>query len=77
MNEHPITYNDQEIIVDGDYIPGEPGVRTYSSGDPGYPDSPAEFYINKIFDITGKDITENFDEQDFANISEIILEGYE
>ncbi len=75
--EHPITYRDREILVEGDYIPAEPGIRTYSSGDPGYADSPAEFYINKISDLTGRDITGEFSADDFHKIANLILEGYE
>ena len=35
-----------DVDVDFDYQPGDPGVHTYSNGDPGYPP------IGEVFEIT-------------------------
>lgn len=36
------------IEVSGQYEPGDPGVWQYSNGDPGYPPTSSEFYIEGI-----------------------------
>jgi hypothetical protein len=76
-NEHNITYHDQEILVYGDYIPAEIGEWTNPAGEPGIADSPAEFYITKITNLEHVEITDVYNADDFSNISEIILRGYE
>lgn len=42
------------IEVSGQYEPGDPGVWTYSNGDPGYPPTPSNFYIEGIELIKGE-----------------------
>lgn len=37
-----------DVTYTGKFIPGDPGVHTFSNGDPGYPPSPAEFDIESI-----------------------------
>ena len=76
-----ITYKDAELEVTFYYTPGDPGVYTYSNGDPGYPPSPPELEIYKI-EFTGKDtigkhhtidVTSLYDHDDFERIEELIM----
>jgi len=46
--------NEVKIGVTFDYYPGDPGVWTYSNGDPGYPATPAEIEVESIEIIEGK-----------------------
>lgn len=50
-----------EIEVTGEYEEGDPGVWTYSNGDPGYPSTPSCFYIESISLVEGelKDLLES------------------
>ena len=77
-----ITYKGAELEVEFYCTPGDPGVYTYSNGDPGYPPTPPEFEIHKI-EFTGKDhtgkyhtidVTEMYDDTDFEQIEELIEE---
>lgn len=58
-----------KLTAEGEYYKGDPGVHTLRNGDPGYPPSPAEFEIEKIFiDVPGAtpieitDLLEKFNE---------------
>jgi hypothetical protein len=48
MSTCTVFYDDEEWTVDYDYSPGRPGVHTLRNGDPGYPDEPAELYVNTV-----------------------------
>jgi len=62
-----------EVEVEGKYIPGDPGVWTYSNGDPGYPETPAEFEIHKV--MWGKtDITDLLSSDDLRYIEDQMLD---
>ena len=37
-----------EVVVEANYIPGDPGVRTFRNGDPGYPPTEAEVEITSV-----------------------------
>lgn len=76
-HEHNITYADREIVVLGTYHSGDCGEWTNSAGEWGTEDSAPEFYIDKILDLNGIDITSQYTAEDFSKISEKILEGYE
>jgi hypothetical protein len=39
---------DATVIVEYEYTPGRPGMRTLRNGDPGYPDEPAEVVIVQV-----------------------------
>ena len=76
-----VEYKGAELEVMFYYTPGDPGVYTYSNGDPGYPPSPPELEIYKI-EFTGKDsigkhhtidVTELYDDTDFEKIEELIM----
>ena len=47
---HSIEYNGEPAELDGtlqvNFIPGDPGVRTFSNGDPGYPPTPPEIEVH-------------------------------
>jgi len=61
-----------EVEVEGKYIPGDPGVWTYSNGDPGYPATPPEFEIHKV--LWGKtDIVDLLSDDDLWCIEEQML----
>lgn len=66
-----IIWNNAELEVRFDFTPGDPGVHTYSNGDPGYPPSPEEFIINAVLykDI---DVIDLFDDDDLIRMEEII-----
>jgi len=66
-----ITWNNADIDVSFNYYPGDPGVRTYSNGDPGYPPSPPEFEIISV-DFKGTNVTDLFDDDDFVRMEELI-----
>ena len=66
-----ITWNNAEIDVSFDYEEGDPGVHTYSNGDPGYPPSPPEFIITSV-DFKGIDVTDLFDDDDLCRMEEKI-----
>jgi hypothetical protein len=38
-----------EYEVTGEWFPGDPGVRTFSNGDPGYPGTGPEVKVSEIF----------------------------
>ena len=48
MTKLTINFQGIEIEVEGNFIAGDPGVYTYSNGDPGYPGTPDEFEIEEI-----------------------------
>lgn len=50
-----IPFGDDEAEVVGDFTPEDPGCRYLSNGDPGWPPTLAEFYIEK-FIVNGNDI---------------------
>jgi hypothetical protein len=62
-----------EIEVEGSYTPGDPGVYTYSNGDPGYPPTPPEFYITKVI-WDNMDITSSLSSEDLNYIEEQMIE---
>jgi hypothetical protein len=39
---------DASVIVEYEYTPGRPGMRTLRNGDPGYPDEPAQVNIIQV-----------------------------
>ena len=41
-------YKEIDVDVDFDYEPGDPGVHTYSNGDPGYPPTREVFEITSV-----------------------------
>ena len=61
-----------EVEVEGKYIPGDPGVWTYSNGDPGYPETPPEFEIHKVL-WNNIDITDNLSSDDLYDIEDQML----
>ena len=61
-----------EVEVEGKYIPGDPGVWTYSNGDPGYPETPPEFMIYKVL-WDNIDITDNLSSDDLYDIEDQML----
>lgn len=77
MDEVWINYNGLELIVTGRFERGRRGIRTFSSGDPGFPDDPDEFYIERVLDVDGKDITQYLSGEELEMITEKVLEKYE
>lgn len=47
---------DQEVTVEAEISGGDPGVRTYPNGDPGYPPSDPDVDLTGVFNAEGKDI---------------------
>jgi hypothetical protein len=58
-----------ELTVEYDFIPGEPAVRYYTDGS-GYPGTPDEIRITKIWDDMGKNITSTID---FSSIEDLVF----
>lgn len=77
MEEISITYQGEDIIVTGEYEKAYRGRWTQSNGDPGDEDFFAEFFIDRIFNMEGKEITNEYSTDDFALITEKVLEYYE
>jgi hypothetical protein len=46
---HTITFKGVDMDVNFNFHPGDPGVHTYSNGDPGYPPTDPEIEINSVF----------------------------
>ncbi len=77
-----INYRGQELFVEFDYTPGDPGVHTYPDGDPGYPPTSPEFNIIHVWwdtedvneDEVTIDIAPLMEEEDFMNIENAISE---
>ena len=40
--------DEEEVVVEATYVAGDPGVRTFRNGDPGYPPSGPEVDITSI-----------------------------
>lgn len=55
-----IIYRGLSLSVTGKYSKGSPMVMYLRNGDPGYPEEPPEFYIEKV-ELKGEDITDFFD----------------
>jgi hypothetical protein len=66
-----IKWNSAEIEVNFDFEAGDPGVWTYSNGDPGYPPTDDEFIINSVF-YKNIEVTDLFDDVDLIRMEEII-----
>ena len=58
-----------EVEVTGTYTKGDPGLRTYPNGDPGYPPDSPSFDVEKV-EYNGVDITKALTYQDFDAIVE-------
>lgn len=43
-----------EVEIQAEFIPGQPGRKHMSNGDPGYPDEPDEVRVLSITDANGK-----------------------
>ncbi len=55
---------ERSCTIDYKYIPGDPGVRTYPNGDPGYPPQDDEYEILKVTYDDGTEMdNETFYEQ--------------
>lgn len=76
MDEITITYRGEELTIVGRYEPADYGVWTKSSGDPGEPPSPAEFYIAHIYDWQGNEISYQYTNDQLHEIEEKVLEYY-
>ena len=50
MNQFTLVtdFGDQTLRCGIEFSPYSPGVHTMPNGDPGYPDDPEEFYIEKV-----------------------------
>jgi hypothetical protein len=55
-----VNYRGLMLTVTGSYYKGRPMVMYLRNGDPGYPEEPPEFEIDKI-ELNGEDITDFFD----------------
>jgi len=51
------------LDIEGVYIPLHKGIHTYPNGDPGYPDDPSEFAIDKVL-FNNVDISDILNEID-------------
>jgi len=65
-----ITYKNTTLIIEGNYTPKEEEI-TYYSDMSGYPGSPSDFEIQRIF-VGHCEITDLL-EEDFDKITEIVL----
>lgn len=64
---------DDELTITGDYYAGRAAVMYLKNGDPGYPEEPEEFYINKV-ECNGTDITEKITGKEFSLLEEDCIE---
>jgi acetoin utilization deacetylase AcuC-like enzyme len=65
INDEPVN-----VTIDFNYIPGDPGVHTYSNGDPGYPPTSDEIEVLSMNDEDNN--TVNFDMLDDAASEQVI-----
>ena len=67
-----ITYQGIKMEVEMYFEKGDKGVHTYSNGDPGYPPTPDEYYIESI-NVEGINIAEIVSEYDKGMIEKEVL----
>jgi len=75
-----IEFRGIEVDVDYYFDEGDPGVHTYSNGDPGYPPTPPEFSVERVWaelpDVKGNkmvvDISSFLMDDDFTDIEDEI-----
>lgn len=77
MDEIVINYGGLELTVRGRYERGRTGNLYARNGDPGIAPEPPDFYVDKVFDVDGKDITSFLSTEEFEIIINKVLEKYE
>lgn len=68
-----IKYQGIDMEVETYYEKGDKGVHTYSNGDPGYPPTPDEYWIEAIY-VGCENIVEIVSEYDKEQIEKLALE---
>lgn len=67
----------EELTVEYNYHPGDPGIHTYRNGDPGYPPTPEEYEIYAICNKSGEDVTELLSDADLADIEKEVMKDFD